>query len=157
MTERVFSLVEQVVGYVTAPNQTNTDPIYLVACSKKMLIDRQRKIATRKGYDRLGAGSTTTNPIKNMFRWVSSTGQKWLLRNYDDELEVWISTLDGVAIDAWYRVLNALTTTEKLRWAVWWKDSETLDVLLFVQGNANHYQWGGGVAVASSVTTTTIV
>ena len=80
-----------------------------------------------------------------------------MVRSYDDELEVWVATLDTVAINAWHRVKDALSTTGILRFAPWWKDSETLDVLLFVQGDANHYEWGGGVAVASSVTATTIV
>lgn len=153
---RDFKLTEEVLGYVTAESRINTDPRHLTAGSKNMLIDRQRKVKIRPGYDRLGAGSTTANAIKNLFSWLTSTGQKWLIRNYDDELEVWVGTLDTVAINAWHRITNGLTTTEFVRGKPWWKDSETLDVFLYVQGDANHYQWGGGVAVASSVTATTI-
>lgn len=153
---RNFSLISEILGYTTAPSKVNVDPRYITAGSKNVLVDRQRKVVIRRGFNRLGAGSTAENPIKNQFSWLSSTGRKWMLRNYDDELEVWVATLDGVEINAWHRVINGLTTTEMVRSAVWWKDSETLDVLLFVQGNANHYQWGGGVAVASSVTANTI-
>jgi len=151
-----FKLIDTILGYATAPSKINTDPRFLTAGSKNVLIDRQRKLKTRRGINRLGTGSTSENPVKNQVSWLSSTGQKWMLRNYDDELEVWVATLDGVVIDAWKRVINSLTTTEMLRFATWWKDAETLDVLLFVQGNANHYQWGGGVAVAASVTANTI-
>ena len=151
-----FSTIDETLAYVTDAEKTNTDPRYLVAGSQNVLIDRQRKVTTRRGFTRLGAGSSNANPIKSKITWHSSTGQKWMLRNYDDELEVWVGTLDGVDINAWHRVINSLTTTAILRFVPVWKDSETLDVLLFVQGNANLYQWGGGVVVASSVTANTI-
>lgn len=154
---RDFSIIDEVLSYATASSKVNTNPRYLVEGSKNVLIDRQRKITARKGFTRLGTGSATEKPIRSMFPWMSSTGRKWMVRSYDDELEVWVATLDTVAINAWHRVKDALSTTGILRFAPWWKDSETLDVLLFVQGDANHYEWGGGVAVASSVTATTIV
>ena len=153
---RDFSLIDEVLSYATAPSKVNTDARYLVEGSKNVLIDRQRKITSRKGFTRLGTGSATENPVRSKFPWLSSTGRKWMLRSYDDELEVWIATLDTVAVNAWTRVASSLSTTGILRFAPWWKDSETLDVLLFVQGDDNHYEWGGGVAVVSSVTGNTI-
>lgn len=157
MSKEDYKLVSEVIGYNSADEATNTDPRYLVGGSQNVLIDRTRKVAVRKGYTRLGAGSTTANPIKNQFTWLTSTGASRMLRNYDDELEVWVGTLDTVDVNAWHRVVNALTTTEFVRFSPpVWKDSETLDVVLFVQGNANLYEWCGGVAVAASVTSNTI-
>lgn len=148
---RAFKLVQEILGYATAPSRINTDPRFLTAGSKNVLIDRQRKATIRKGIKRLGAGSVAENPIKNELSWFTSTGRKWKLRNYDDELEVWIPTLDGVTEDTWHRVANGWTTTEFLRFAAWWKDSESLDVILFVQGDANHYEWNGAAAIVDSV------
>lgn len=146
-----MKLIEETKGYVTAENKLNTDAQYLVAGSKNVLIDRQRKVVIRRGISRLGAGSVNENPIKNKVKWTSSTGQKWMLRNYDDELEVWIGTLDGVDEDTWHRIANGWDTDEVIRFAPIWKDSETLDVVLFVQGDDNLYEWGGGVAIVDSV------
>src|SRR3990167_9286248 len=145
-----FSLTDETLGYVTAESRVNTDPRYLTAGSKNVLIDRNRKVVIRRGNNRLGVGSITENPIKNMKSWLTSTGRKWLMRNYEDELEIWVPTLDGIAVNAWHRVANGWTTTAVIRFATWWKDAETLDVLLFVQGDDNHYEWGGGVAVVDS-------
>src|SRR3990167_1095723 len=103
-----MKLIEETKGYVTAENKLNTDAQYLVAGSKNVLIDRQRKVVIRRGISRLGAGSVNENPIKNKVKWTSSTGQKWMLRNYDDELEVWIGTLDGVDEDTWHRIAIGL-------------------------------------------------
>src|SRR3990167_3304330 len=106
-----YITTNETLAYVTDAEKTNTDPRYLVAGSQNVLIDRQRKVTTRRGFTRLGAGSSNANPIKSKITWHSSTGQKWMLRNYDDELEVWVGTLDGVDINAWHRVINSLTTT----------------------------------------------
>jgi len=79
------------------------------------------------------------------------------MRNFDDELEVWIGTLDGIDINAWHRVRNGWDTDEIIRFALnVWLDSETLDVVLMVGGDANLYEWGGGVAVVASATANTI-
>lgn len=152
-----FSTINETLAYVSAEEKTNTSPKYLVGGSQNVLIDRTRKTSSRRGFTRLGVGSTTENPIKNQFTWLTSTGASRMLRNYDDELEVWVATLDTVAINAWHRVINSLTTTEFVRFSSpVWKDSETLDVILFVQGNANLYEWSGGVAVALSTGTNTL-
>lgn len=149
-------LIEEVLGYATAPSKVNTDPRFLTAGSKNVLIDRQRKVVTRRGTKRLGAGSVAETPIRTQISWLSSTGRKWILRSYDDELEVYVGTLDGVDVNAWKRVAAGWSTTEILRFASWWKDAESLDVLLFVQGDDNHYEWDGGVVVVDSVTANTI-
>ena len=146
------------IAYVTDAPKTNTDPRYLVEGSKNFLINRQRRAIIRRGIKRLGAGSTTANAIKNQKSWLTSTGQKWKLRNYDDELEVWVGTLDGVDINAWHRVANGFDTDEVIRFAFSvWKDSETLDVALMVAGDSNLYEWPGAVAVVGSATGNTIV
>lgn len=153
---RDFSLTQETLSYVTAESRLNTDVRYLTAGSKNCLIDRNRKVVIRKGIDRLGAGSTTENPIRSQRSWLTSTGRKWMVRSYDDELEVWIPTLDTTTVNGWYRIASSLSTTAILRFATVWKDTETLDILVFVQGDDNLYEWSGGVAVALSTTSNTI-
>lgn len=154
---RNYATVEETLAYVTAENKANTNPRYLTAGSKNFRIDRQRKAVIRNGNKRLGAGSTVTTPPKNLKSWLTSTNQRWLMQNYDDEWEVWIDTLDGVDLNSWYRIKNGFNTVETMRWAFnFWKDSETLDLAIAVAGDANLYAWGGGVAVVSSATANTI-
>ncbi len=151
-----YKLTKEVRGYTTAPDQNNTDPRYLVNGSQNVLIDRQLKVSSRNGYTRLGVANDALTPIRSSATWNSSTGLELAMRMYDDELEVYLETVDTIAINAWTRVVASLSTSEIIRYAVWWDTTENIDLLLFIQGNANVYEWGGGVAVVDSITGTTI-
>lgn len=154
---RDFKLVDEVLGYVTAEDPTNTDPRYLVGGSQNVLIDFQRKVRTRQGYSRLGAANTALTPIRNGWTWNDSTGDELPQRFYDDELEVYLGSVDGTDIDAWTRVSSGWNTTNTLRPAVWWDATENLDLQLMVIGDANIYEWNGAVAIVDSVPSGTTV
>ena len=99
-----FALVEETLGYQTAPDKTNFDPRFLIAPSQNVMINRQRKVASRGGFTRLGASNTAATGIRNAWNWQTSTGTNLHQRFYDDELEVYLGTIDGVALNAWYRI-----------------------------------------------------
>lgn len=149
-------LAEETLGYVTSPDPTNTDRRMLTAGSKNVLIDYQKKVKIRPGYTRLGVGNTALTNVRNAWTWKTSTALDRPQRFYDDELEVWLNTVDTVEINAWKRVANGWSTTEKMRVATWFDTSENLDLQLMVVGDANIYEWGGGVAVASAITGPTV-
>lgn len=151
-----YLLAEETLGYVTASDETNSDKRLLATGSKNVLIDRNRKVKTRAGYSRLGTGNTALTPVRNGFTWFNSTGGKLPLRFYDDEWEVYFGTVDGTAINAWTRFLSSMSTTAIPRGAIWWDTGENLDLMIFVQGDANLYEWNGAVAIVSSITGTTI-
>jgi len=160
-----YSLAETIEGYVTSQDQSNTDPRLLVAGSKNVQIDQQKKVKTRSGYTRLGAANTALTEIRNAWTWVTSTGHKRPMRFYDDELEVYLEDVDGTTIDAWTRVSNGWSTTELLRSCIqkggnggWFDSSEKIDLCLMVIADANIYEWNGAVAIVDSVVagTTTI-
>lgn len=144
-----FQIIDETLQYATAPEITNTDERFLVSGSKNVLIDRQRKVKTRNGYSRYGAANSALTPIRSAITWNTSTGTELPIRMYDDELEVYTSS-------AWRRILASWSTTETLRFAVWFDSTENLDQLLWVQGDDKLYKWGGLVAVVDSVTATTI-
>ena len=157
MSEK-FQLRKKIKGYLTNAEETAeaTEP-YLVAGSQNVLVDpRFGKFGARGGYSRLGAGNTALTPIRGAITWGNSTGGELPMRMYDDELEVYLGTVDGVDIDAWTRVKNSLSATATPRFTTVWKDSETLDALLYVQGDDDIHEWSGAVAVVSSVTSNTI-
>lgn len=153
---RDFSLIEETLAYVTAEDQVNTDPRYLVRGSQNVLIDRNRKVTSRKGYSRLGAANSAITPIKKGLTWNSSTGTEYPMRAYDVTLEVYLDSIDGTTVDAWTNVKVTLTTANTPRFDTWWDATENIDLLLFVQSDANIYEWSGGAAVVSSITGTTI-
>lgn len=154
---RNFSTIEKCLGYNTAEDPNNANPQYLVSGSQNVLVDRQLKIHSRQGYSRLGVANSALTPVRKGLTWNSSTGLELPIRMYDDELEVYLGTVDTYAIDAWTRITNSLSTTEILRGDLWWDTGENLDLFLYILGDANIYEWGGGVAVVSSITATTVV
>jgi len=158
-----YSLAEETLGYVTSKDESNTDFRLLVGGSKNILIDFQKKVKTRSGYTRLGAANTALTEIRNAWSWRTSTTHLRPMRFFDDELEVYLETIDTYTIDAWTRVTNGLSTTELLRSCIqkggnggWYDSTERIDLCLMVIADANIYEWSGGVAVVSSITGTTV-
>lgn len=151
-----FAMAEETLGYQTSSDKTNTDKRLLVGGSQNTMIDYQRKVKTRPGYFRLGAANTALTPNRNAWTWNTSTGTDLPQRFYDDELEVYLGTIDTYAINAWTRVAQGWSTTEKLRATTWFDSTENIDLQLMVQGDANLYEWNGAVAVVDSITGTTV-
>src|SRR3990167_5450617 len=110
-----FSLAEETLGYSTSQDESNSDFRLLVGGSKNVQIDYQKKVKTRSGYTRLGAANTALTEVRNAWTWLTSTANRREMRFYDDELEVYLGTVDGVVIDAWNRVKASWSTTELLR------------------------------------------
>lgn len=153
-----FKLTTGVLGYLTSPDETTIPGNYLVAGSQNILINRQKKFGNRSGYSRLGAANTALTPVLNSYDWLNNTGGELSIRFYDDELEVYLGTVDTTDIDAWTRVKNSITigTGSTIRFAKWWDTTEDLDLLLYVIGDSTINEWSGGVAVVDSITGTTI-
>lgn len=151
-----FQLAEETLGYVTAQDPSNADKRFLVGGSKNVLIDFQKKVKSRSGYTRLGVANTALAEVRNAWTWHTSTGTELPQRFYDDELEVWLGTVDTVEINAWTRVRSGWSTTEMLRAATFFDTVENLDEQIMVNGDDNLYEWNGAVAVVDSVTATTV-
>jgi hypothetical protein len=151
-----YHLTEQTLAYVTAEEATNTQKEYLVAGSQNVIIDRNRKTRIRPGYSRLGVANDTIMPVRNGLTWNTSLNSDLMMRFYDDEWEVYLETVDTVAINAWTRVMSGLSTTAIPRVADIYDTTEKIDLAIMIQGNDNLYEWNGAVAVVKSITGTTI-
>jgi len=151
-----YAISDEVLGYQSSSDPSNTDTRLLMAGSKNVLIDEQRKVITRGGYSRLGVAATTLTATRNAWTWETSTGVERAQRTNDGVLQVWLGTVDGVAIDAWTNVSSAFSTTNKLRQCNWYDTTEKIDVQVMCCGDANLYEWNGAVAVVDSITGTTV-
>lgn len=151
-----YDLTEECLGYVTAENPTNTDSRFLVGGSRNVLIDHQRKIRTRNGYSMLGVHNYVTYPITNQVTWNNSTGKELLIRSVHAEAMVYLGTVDGTVLDAWYGLVNSLTANIIPRFTTWYNATESIDELIFVWGDDNLYKWSGAVAIVDSVGAATI-
>lgn len=147
-----FVTIDETVGYQTATDPANSPPNVLTAGSQNVLIDQQRKVKSRAGYTRFGLGNATLFPVKYQApTWNTSSGQEYPMRPYNTVLETYLGVIDGVTIDAYTQVMAGLNAVNPVRFATWYDAVEVQDALLFVQGDANIYEWGGGVAVVASV------
>lgn len=154
-----FSLAEETYGYQTVTDPSNTDKRLLIAGSQNVLITQQQKVQLRPGYTRLGPANANLTPVRNGWKWDTSTGTKLSQRFYSSILEVYLTTVDGTAINAWTQVSAAFSATGKLRPALaqgvsgggWFDSTEDIDLQLMVQGDENVYEWNGAVAIVSAV------
>ena len=153
---RNYKLSDEVIEYNSALEKTNAPAGTLVAPSQNVLISRNRKVSSRRGFTRLGAANTALTDVRNAWTWFTSTGTELAQRFYDDELEVYLGTIDTVALNAWHRVRDGWSTTEKLRATAWWDNGENIDEEILVNGTSSAYEWSGAVAVIASVGTNTL-
>jgi len=151
-----YTLSEETLGYNTSQESSNADTRLLIAGSKNVQIDFQKKVKIRSGYTRLGAANTALTEVRNAWTWFTSTGTVIAQRFYDDELEMYLGTIDGTVIDAWTRISSGWSTTAKMRSTTWFDSVENTDLQLMVQGDANIYEYNGAIAIVDSVTGTTI-
>lgn len=159
MADVPFILAEESLGYVTAPEESNIDFRLLVAGSQNVLIDQRKKTSIRAGYTRLGAANTSLTAVRNANKepWDTSTGTKIYWRFYDDELEVYLGTVDGIEVNAWTRVRNGWITTERLRETFIYDSTENIDFMIMVNGDDKLYRWNGAVITVKSASGTSIV
>jgi len=151
-----FKLVNNFTGYVTKKDPTNTSIRNLVTGSQNVIINDGEKVESRQGFELFGAASATGKKVRSAFVWNTSTGTEIPLRLQDDELEIFLTTIDGVVVSAWTRLKDSFSTTSLMQFTTFWDTTEALDKLLFVDGTSNIFEWSGGVTTVASATTTTI-
>lgn len=147
--------------YNSAEDETNpSNEARLVAGSHDVLIDQRRVVKSRAGYTVFGDlnEDTTLGGIRPQApTWNTSTGTELPMRAYSDQLEAHIASVDGTDVDEYVSIMSGLDPDATARFATWWDTGETLDLLLFVQGDDNIYEWSGGVAVVLSIDSATLV
>lgn len=151
----IYKTIKEFTGYITKPDKTNAPVKALVTGSQNILIDDQKKLKARKGYSLYGATNGAVNAVESSYDWFNSSGSTINLRSYDDELEFYAGTVDGVIFDAWTRLENSFTAVD-FNFAKFWDTSESIDILLFVNGDANIRDWSGAVTSLASATSNTL-
>jgi hypothetical protein len=135
-------------AYISNREITNTGSRYLVRGSQNVLIKNKEKVVVRSGSELLGDAKTVSKGIDGSTDWQTNTNLRRSLRGYDDELEVWYES-------AWRRLKNSWVSTD-FQFTTWWNNTELIDILLFVNGSDNLYEWSGAITTVASVTTSTI-
>lgn len=141
-------MVSQFGGYVSSVDRTNIAENILVRGSQNVYKKLLGTIAVRQGQKRQGLANNTASPCSAEFVWNTSWGVTYTLVVSDTKLSV-------VVDEVWYTLLSGLTKTRYV-FDKWWSTTLNQDVLLFVNGTMNMFEWAGGFATLASSTATTI-
>lgn len=143
-----FDLIKGFKGYNSSRDKTNIALDFLVQGSQNVYKKISGTIAVRPGMKRRGVADNTYSPISSQYVWNTSWGATL-------PLEITNNTLRVEYNGAYYTLMTGLTSTRYV-FGKWFSTTEQKDRVLFVNGDANIYNWSGGMAQVASVTTNTI-
>lgn len=151
-----YRITKGILGYRTKADPTDLDTRRngraLVAGSQNMIIDDQKRVESRAGYELFGAEAVLIKGVKSEFTWKDSSGNEQFTREINGNLQ-WFSAISS----AWETLLTGLSTTKKVRFATVWDNSELIDLLLFVNNSSIMFDWSVAEATLASVTATKVV
>lgn len=134
-------------------------PGYLVEGSKNVLVNTASRISIRKGYtlDGQAQGDLLGNPPTS-FDWVTSMGFERNVRSGSDNLQYRkvTTTLAGDEVVSWADLMDSLTDVAFNYTTFFLTNTELINVMVFVNGSSNIYEWSGGLADFASATVNTI-
>ena len=135
-------------GYRDKRDVLKEVPGTAVSGSQNIVILDGEKISNRPGYTLLGAANANTTGIKGGGSWLTSRGLEIPWRSYDDELEFYYNS-------TWNRLADSFTSSV-FRGASIYDTTESQDLMIFVNGDANLRMWSGGITTFASATSSTI-
>lgn len=152
-----YRITKGIKGYVSKPDPTDVDTRFngrfLASGSQNMIINDQKRVESRSGYELFGAEATIIKPPKSEFTWKNSSEGEEFMREINGNLQ-WYSSISS----AWETLLTGLSTTRPVRFTPVWDNTELIDLLLFVNNSSIQYNWSAaeGTYVSSTSTTITI-
>lgn len=148
-----FKVVTNFKGYIAREDQTNISAGWLVNGSQNVIINSANRVAIRKGFKMDGPTSTALTPIISAFDWETNRGDTRNLRSYTDKLEFRYD--DGSNV-SWVTLMSGLGSAVDFNWDTFWDATRAMDVMVFVNGSSNIYEWSGATATFASATATTL-
>jgi hypothetical protein len=151
-TKSDFTLINKFLGYRSREDKTILPPGYTIWPSQNVQIDLTGRLKCRLGYTRYGASNSTAVSINSWWDWEEHKNAVINLRasQFSDAT----TTLQFDYNGTWTTIKTGLGN--KIRFCNYWKGSESENVVLFVDGSTNVYEWNGSTTTVDSVTTNTI-
>ena len=145
-------------GYNSTQDKTTVNPEFLVRGSKNVYKNANGNIGNRPGLKTRGANDTTLAGVVSSWEWNTSLGKCLPVRVANNKLQVESSIL-GTPV--WYDLLlgdltNPAVTLTRFVFDAWYSNTEKKDRLIFVRGDANQFNWSGGMTIIASGTVNTL-
>lgn len=149
------------LGYRNREDVTNLPPGVLITGSQNVLTNVSERVQIRQGYALDGATSSVESAIMASFDWLTrGNGERNLragfLTDAGNDGKLQYRYVDPVTGDVtWTDLLTSLSTVS-YNFTTFWKTTEELRVVLFVNGSSNIYEWNGAYTELLSSTSNTI-
>lgn len=150
-----YDIVSKFLAYRHKTDVTNLPPGVLTVGSQNVVLNDGERVAVRQGYTLDGQASTAMTPIKSAFDWETHLATELHVRSFYDKLQ--FRYIDPDTNDpVWTDVMTGFGDAVNFNYVDFWDADEQTDVLLFVNGSSNIYEWSGGVTTFLSATSSTI-
>ena len=141
-------------GYRAREDVTLLPPGILVHGSQNVLTNTSERIAIRKGFTLDGQADATITPITSAFDWTKLSNNDRHMRSYSTKIQFrYVHPISGAII--WTDLASGFANSN-FNYTNFWDTLELTNVLLFVNGTPNIFEWSGGVASFQSATANTI-
>ena len=145
-------------GYRAREDITVLPPGVLVAGSQNVLTNTREHIGIRHGYTLDGQSNTDLAPIASSFDWLTSGGTERNMRSgfltslgNDGKLQFrYIHDDDTIE---WVDLMTDLTNIN-FNYTNFWDTSQLQNVIFFVNGTPNIFEWNGAVTTLASASAT---
>jgi hypothetical protein len=148
-----YDIQSQFKGYRNKEDITNMPRGFLVSGSQNVLTNAAERIASRRGYTLFGQENIQDSGILSVYDWSTNRSKDQHLRSWGENLEYLAYDVDGNPV--WTTLATGFSST-LFRYAEFWDTTELIDVLLFVNGTPNIYEWSGSTTTFASATANTI-
>lgn len=156
---REFTIVSNYkYGYRSREDVTNLPPGVLITGSQNVLTNVSERVQIRQGYSLDGPVSSVAGPVLSNFDWLSKTNGEVHVRaggltSAGNDGKLQYRYVDSLGVVTWRDLITGLTTVS-YNFTTFWKTTENLRVMLFVNGTSNIFEWNGAVAILASVDNT---
>lgn len=139
-------------GYVSSIDPTTAGVGVLIGGSQNTYLSLLGTVQNRPGLKRRGPADATAAGVVRSDEWETSLGITRVLRAVNGKLQVEFDSGSGIG---YYDLLTGLTDDQlDFSFAPWYSETLQKDVLIFVNGEQELNQWGGGVALISAAANT---
>lgn len=158
---REYSIVSQFkLGYRNREDVTNLPPGVLIVGSQNVLTNVSERVQIRQGYSVDGATSAVAAPVLANFDWLKKNNGEVHMRaggltSAGNDGKLQYRYVDTAGTVTWRDLTTSLTTVA-YNFTTFWDTTESLRVVLFVNGTSNIFEWNGATAVIASTTSNTI-
>lgn len=153
-TTDTFSLVTKFLGYRNREDKTYLSPGWMIEGSQNVLIDISGRLKTRKGYTLYGQANTALSGITSSFDWTEHLNSTRNMRGYGTNVQFAYVNSSGTV--TWTTIISTMVDGNTVRYTNYWDNTEKINVLLFVCGDSNVYEWSGATTTIASVTGATL-